>query len=207
MKLLCVRKGKRGKAKSRMGINSAKIKNRAAAVSRATKKLRMQLINRIKSREEKKFVSWFLFWVDELTHDQSCIVMMGLLLGRSGRGIFTGIETRAMRHTNTDRWNWSLIVGDVIWCCNYDLFYWWANKNRFPKIKIEKKTIREKSRIKHCLWSHRLFKYCSVSFASSRCLSLRVVLTFDRLFVWASIKRDRKSVIALSPLLRQLFAN
>lgn len=47
---------------------------------------------------------------------------MRFLHGGSGRGVLARAVTRAVRHTNTNRWNRSLIVGDVVWCCNYIFF-------------------------------------------------------------------------------------
>lgn len=52
-----------------------------------------------------------------LTHDQSCKIMCNHW--RAGHRI--GIETWTMWHSNTHRWNWGLIHGDVIQvrCSNY----------------------------------------------------------------------------------------
>lgn len=57
-----------------------------------------------------------ILWIS-LTHDQSCKIMCNHW--RAGHRI--GIETWTMWHSNTHRWNWGLIHGDVIQvrCCNY----------------------------------------------------------------------------------------
>lgn len=116
----------------------------------------------------KKFVSLFDFWVDELTHDQSCKVTMGLFHWRSGHRIFTRIEARAMRHSNTYRWNWGLIFGDVIWCCNYDLVLLMSQQKDFPKrIEVKNNTRKIKNGIFYCDHINYFFKYGYVFFASS----------------------------------------
>lgn len=108
----------------------------------------------------RKFFFFFDFWVDELTHGQSCKIVLHFFHRGSGHRVFTWIETRTMRHTNTHRWNWGLIVGDGIWRCNYISCFWWTNKNIFCQ-KINKNWNEKNQKTKHfsCLWVYTDHKY------------------------------------------------